>query len=216
MTCTSSLCSLVKENIYYWKLALKAVTTLPPSPSLEAAVEATTIDQCCFHNTDEDRGDTCSPFDCRSSYDNHHSTALSSLPSHALQSVALQTTAQSTPVTPDSLSLSSPNSQATATSQANLSTSAPASRSSNVLIGLDHIFTSFLMKMEVLSVQNHHIQKQFGVIGSTKVKKGKIFYNLYYSGSENNGIVLKNFIIRLHKLWLNGKRRNPLHILCSL
>ncbi|XP_065361399.1 protein charybde-like [Calliphora vicina] len=27
------------------------------------------------------------------------------------------------------------------------------------------------MKMEVLSVQNHHIQKQFGVIGSTKVKK---------------------------------------------
>lgn len=31
------------------------------------------------------------------------------------------------------------------------------------------------MKMEVLSVQNHHIQKQFGVIGSTKVKKGKLF-----------------------------------------
>ncbi|TMW47426.1 hypothetical protein DOY81_007495 [Sarcophaga bullata] len=149
-----------------------AVTTLPPSPSLEAAVEATTIDQCCFHNTDEDRGDSCSPFDCRPSYDNHHSTALSSLPSLALQSVvASQTTAQSSPATPDSLSLSTPNSQATATSQANLSSSAPPSRSSNVLIGLDHIFTSFLMKMEVLSVQNHHIQKQFGVIGSTKVKK---------------------------------------------
>lgn len=34
--------------------------------------------------------------------------------------------------------------------------------------------------MEVLSVQNHHIQKQFSVIGSTKAKKGKLHFSEQY------------------------------------
>uniref|UniRef100_A0A1A9UPC7 Uncharacterized protein n=1 Tax=Glossina austeni TaxID=7395 RepID=A0A1A9UPC7_GLOAU len=122
-----------------------AVITLPSSTSTEAAAEATSINQCKHRNPIK-------------SYN-------AATPSHSSHLTSDSVTSSVIPTVPiiatNSIHFDSSNSTVTST---------PANRSSD-LVGIDQIFASLLMKMEVLSLQNHHIhQQQFGVIGSAKVK----------------------------------------------
>ncbi|XP_061390813.1 protein charybde-like [Musca vetustissima] len=166
---------------------INAANTLPPSPSTETAVEATAIDDQCFYSTSP-KSDAFITHSRRQRRRRHHSihhyqyySATAATSPASLSSPSPQQSPQSSP-TPSSAAPPQPpvhlassingngeSDAAAAATASHLSTSAPPS-SRNVLIGLDNLFSSLLMKMEVLSVQNH-IQKQFGVIGSTKVKK---------------------------------------------
>uniref|UniRef100_A0A1A9WG84 Protein charybde n=1 Tax=Glossina brevipalpis TaxID=37001 RepID=A0A1A9WG84_9MUSC len=124
----------------------KAVITLPSSTSTEAAAEATSINQC----------KRCSPIT------NYNAATTPSHSSHLTSDTVNSSIIPTVPmIATNSIHFDSSNSAVATT---------PETHSPD-LVGIDQIFASLLMKMEVLSLQNHHIhQQQFGVIGSAKVK----------------------------------------------